>query len=174
MGCVSGKEQRCGSRAGCLCMCGLEGVTSIATSGYGYFQWSSRHRYDWWSVRLTNLQLVIYPESELLSMNGMLWRFQYGCRRLGRHNLERVTGVDLHLCQSYNRLHGILHIQSTCNTEHLIQPVGLRAVRTLQRCVRGRKRRLAVAMAFHARLGSRSALAELGADLVRHILHTLY
>ena len=172
---MSAKEpqSRCGSRAGCLCMCGLEGVTSITASGYGYFEWSSRQRHDWWNLRLSNLHVVIYPESELLSINGMLWRFQFGCRRLGRHNLERVTGVDLHLCQSYNHLNGILHIQSTCNTEHLIRPVGLGAVRALQRRVRGRKRRLAVAMALHARLGAKSALAVLGEDLLTHIAYAL-
>ena len=172
MGCISAKEQRsgCTSRAGCLCMCGLEGVTTIAAPGtgwYGYYEWSST--YDWRST--PGLSVVIYPRSELLSINGMLWRFQFGCRRLGRHDMEKVTGLDLTLHETAShRLLGIIRIQGTNNTENLIQPVGLATVRALQRRVRGTRRRLAVAMALHGRLGAASALGELGEDLVCSIL----
>jgi hypothetical protein len=117
-------------------------------------------------------RVVIYPYSGLVSINQTLWRFRSGCGRLGFHTLQRLTGitVSLHpyalsMLMAYITFHA-----NGSNPEYAIRPVGLRAVRAMQRRVRQRGKRLAVAMALHARLGVASTLGALGSDLLELIV----
>jgi hypothetical protein len=117
--------------------------------------------------RLLRLCVVIYPISGLVSINGTLWLFRFGCRRLGRHGLKYLMGLSLSLHQSANCLNSLLCIHSGYITDYLIKPVGLWAVRALQRRARRPHKRLAVAMALHTRLGAGSPLQALGVDLIK-------
>ena len=164
MGCMNAKEEAdptCPLCQQTLCWCPPPGVVEIKVRGCVY----PTNTLLWCSCR--DFRLTVYPKSNLLAINGMLWRFCFGCRRLGNRALERAAVIDLTLQPCLGRVEALLSIYSARSSTHFIRPVGLRAVRAVQRRVKEKGRRLAVAMALHERLGAQSALQELGEDLVR-------
>lgn len=162
---------------GMWCTCPLPGVTTVTAPGCVFpidekvmKGWHWHVAGEWHYTPTRTFVVVVYPASSLVSINGMLWRFRFGCKRLGRHKLERVQAIDLDIqvLLSLGRVHVVLTWHSVGGpTDHILRPVGLAGVRALQRWARRRKRRLAVAMALHARLGARSGLGALGEDLVK-------
>jgi hypothetical protein len=117
--------------------------------------------------------LVMYPTSGLVSINGTLWRFMLG------YNFKPDQRWDLTEGFKPETRHGDKFFAVLCFSlpEQLslcywrcLRPVGVAAVQTIQRLFRGPRRRQALAMALHQRLGAGSTLVSLGEDLLRVVV----
>ena len=111
--------------------------------------------------------VVVYQATGLVSINGMLWRSHYALFCAERLHLEVVKRFILELYNDKIRLDAVFHVFTTYPQCYILRPVGLTPIRAIQRRFRRPGRRLALAMALHARLGAGSPLQALGEDLLR-------